>query len=270
MDIERTLRNVVASSAAAGVRKPGEFCWFNMITPRPAEACQFFGALLGWTFHVVPNMYGYIVQIDGHDIGGLWDQNAPNTPKDTPAFIGVMVKVESADAASAQVTRLGGSARPAFDIADVGRMAVCHDPNGAQFDVWEPKKNRGTDVDNRLRGAPSWFESRTSDVARATAFYAELFGWKPEVVTPTGMSYTTFQRGGTYVAGMVQCPPEMKEKSHWATFFNADDVDATTRQARELGATVCMPPTDIPGIGRFAALTSPQGVPFQIIKYVRV
>jgi predicted enzyme related to lactoylglutathione lyase len=177
-----------------------------MITPRPAEACEFFGALLGWTFTGVPGMHGYTVHVAGHNIGALWDQNGPNTPKGTPAFIGVMVKVESADAACKQVAKLGGTARPAFDVMDVGRMAVCTDPNGAQFDVWEPKKNPGTDVDNRLHGAPSWFESRTTDVARATAFYSGLFGWKPEEVSPPGMSYTTFKRGGTYVGGMVQLP----------------------------------------------------------------
>ena len=30
-------------------------------------------------------------------------------------------------------------------------MAVCFDPNGAQFDVWEPKKSPGTDVDTSLQ-----------------------------------------------------------------------------------------------------------------------
>ena len=271
MEIEEALRKVVSSSVATGVRKPGEFCWFNMITPRPAEACEFFGALLGWTFTEVPGMYGYTAQVAGRNIGGLWDQNGPNTPKGTPAFIGVTVKVESADAACEQVTKLGGTARPAFDVMDAGRMAVCTDPNGAEFDVWEPKKHPGTDVDNRLHGAPSWFESRTTDVKRATAFYSSLFGWKPEQVAPPGMSYTTFKRDGTYVGGMLQRPPEMKDvPPHWAIFFNANDVDAAARKAAELGAQVCMPPTDIPGIGRFCALTSPQGVPFQLIKYVTV
>jgi predicted enzyme related to lactoylglutathione lyase len=214
-------------------------------------------------------MYGYTAQVGGRKIGALWDQNGPNTPKGTPAFIGVTVKVESADAACEQVTKLGGNARPPFDVMDAGRMAVCSDPNGAQFDVWEPKKHPGTDVDNRLHGAPSWFESRTTDVERATAFYSSLFGWKPEEVAPPGMRYTTFKQGETYVGGMLQCPPEMKDvPPHWATFFNANDVDAAARKAAELGAQVCMPPTDIPGIGRFCVLTSPQGVTFQLIKYV--
>jgi predicted enzyme related to lactoylglutathione lyase len=32
------------------IRNPGEFCWINMLTPQPAEACTFFEKLLGWTY----------------------------------------------------------------------------------------------------------------------------------------------------------------------------------------------------------------------------
>jgi predicted enzyme related to lactoylglutathione lyase len=271
IETEKALHQVVSSSVATGVRKAGEFCFFNMLTPRPKEACEFFGALLGWTFTEVPGLHGYMVQIGGRNIGGLWDLNGPQTPKDAHAFIGVSIKVDSADAVAERINKLGGTARPPFDVMDAGRMSVCHDPTGAEFDVWEPKQHLGTDVDNRIEGAPSWFESHTSDVERASAFYAEVFGWKPEVVTPPGMKYTTFRRGGTYVGGMVQCPMVMKGvKPHWATFFNSNDVDASARKAAALGATVVMPPSDIPGIGRFCVLTSPQGVTFELIKYVAV
>ena len=58
-----------------------------------------------------------------------------------------MVKVESADATADKVNALGGKAMPPFDIMQNGRMAVCFDPNGAQFDLWQPKKEPGTDVD---------------------------------------------------------------------------------------------------------------------------
>ena len=32
-----------------GIRKPGEFCWINVITPQPDAAREFFAAVLGWT-----------------------------------------------------------------------------------------------------------------------------------------------------------------------------------------------------------------------------
>ena len=85
-----------------GIRKPGEFCWINMLTPQPAEARAFFGKLLGWTYVEMPGM-GYRMQVDGSDIGGLFDLTSPNTPPGTPPLIGVMVKVDSADATGEKV-----------------------------------------------------------------------------------------------------------------------------------------------------------------------
>jgi len=54
---------------------------------------------------------------------------------------------------------------------------------------------------------------------------------------------------------------------HWATYFTVDDADATAREATQLGATLCLPPQDIPGVGRFCGITSPQGVTFFAVKY---
>ncbi len=132
-----------------------------------------------------------------------------------------MVKVESADATVAKVTALGGKAMPAFDIMDQGRMAVCFDPNGAAFDVWQAKQGPGMSADTSQHGAPSWFETMTTDVDRAAAFYAGLFGWTPEAMPMPGMTYTTFKLGADYVAGMMAITPEMGAMPpHWGTYFH--------------------------------------------------
>jgi uncharacterized protein len=251
-----------------GTRKTGEFCWINMLTPQSAEARTFFGELLGWTYVEMSGIIGHSVEVGGRSIGGLFDLAAPNTPKGTPPFIGVMVKVESADAACEKVTSLGGTAEPAFDIRDQGRMAVCTDPNGAEFDVWEPKKLLGTDADSNHHGAPSWFETMTTDVDRAAKFYSGLFGWTPEMMPMPGSNYTTFKLGTAYVAGMMRITPRMGEpRPHWATYFTVKDVDETAREAVKLGAQLCVPVRDVPGIGRFRGITSPRGVTFYVIEY---
>ena len=252
-----------------GTRKAGDFCWVNMLTPEPAKARAFFGKLLGWTYVELPGM-GHRVQVDGHDIGGLFDLAGPNCPTGTPPHIGVMLKVSSADATGDKVISLGGQAQPAFDIMDQGRMAVCTDPNGAAFDVWEPKKGLGMDADSEHHGAPSWFESMTTDVPRASKFYATMFGWTPETMSMPGMEYTTFKLGSEFVAGMMAITPEMgKIPPHWGTYFTVKDVDATAREAVELGATLFVPPQDVPNIGRFSGIKSPQGVMFFAIQYKR-
>jgi uncharacterized protein len=257
------------ASRATGLRKVGEFCWINMLTPQPAEARAFFGPLLGWTYIELAGI-GHGVQVGGRHVGGLFDLHGPNTPPGLQPQIGVMVKVDSADATAAKVTALGGQAKPAFDIMDHGRMACCTDPNGAEFDVWEPKTMPGTDVDSTLHGAPSWFETLTTDVDRATSFYTDLFGWTPEVNHAPGFAYTTFKLGGAYVSGLMPITPQMGNlQPHWGVYFTVTDADATARQALDLGGKLCVPVCAIPGVGRFAGVLSPQGVPFYVIEYTR-
>jgi len=249
------------------VRSPGEFCWINIITPMPAEAMDFFAELLDWTFFEMPGV-GHGIKVAGRDIGGIFDQHGPNTPPGIPPHIGVMVKVESADATAARVTELGGKAVPPFDVFDAGRMAVCFDPNGAAFDLWETKAMPGTDVAPSSPGAPCWFETLTTDTARATEFYGRLFGWtttaKPSA--EPGAAYTEFALGGRPVAGMMRILPHMGEfPPHWAVYFTASDVDDVARRTVELGGTVCVPPRDIPGVGRFCGPISPHGVAFHVL-----
>jgi predicted enzyme related to lactoylglutathione lyase len=184
-----------------------------------------------------------------------------------------MMKVESADAVADKVTSLGGQAKPAFDIMDQGRMAVCFDPNGAEFDVWQPKKGPGTDVDSTLHGAPSWFETLTTDVDRATAFYSGLFGWTPEPMESPALgliNYTVFKLGNAPVAGMLQITPQMGNMPpHWATYFTVSDADQTLREALELGAKICVTMKEVPSVGRICGITSPQGVTFYVIEYTQ-
>ncbi len=253
---------------AARARNAGEFCWINMLTPQPEAARAFFAKILGWTYSEIPGM-GHAIAVGGHAVGGLFDLAGPNTPPGTPPHIGVMVKVASADATAAKVTALGGKARPPFDVMAQGRMAVCFDPNGAAFDVWEPRQGPGTDVDGALHGAPSWFETMTTDVDRAIPFYAALFGWTPEKMAMDDYTYTVFKMGELPVAGMMSITPAMGAMPpHWGTYFTVNDVDAAARDATALGATTCVPPQDIPNVGRFCGITSPQGVTFFAIRYL--
>jgi predicted enzyme related to lactoylglutathione lyase len=53
----------------------------------------------------------------------------------------------------------------------------------------------------------------------------------------------------------------------WTVYFLVDDPDEAAAKAVELGGQVCLPPTDVPGVGRLCALKSPQGVFFHAIRY---
>ncbi len=254
---------------ATGTRRAGDFCWINMLTPKPTEAREFYRTLLGWDYVEMPGM-GHRIQVGDVDIGGIFDVNGPNTPPGARATIGVMVKVANADATCAKVTSLGGVAKAAFDIMRAGRMAVCTDPTGVEFDIWEAKNMQGTMVDSAVHGAPSWSELYTSDDARADMFYCELFGWASTSESFLGLSYTTFSLDGIDVAGMMQLSAEMGAMPpRWVTYFTVDDVDEAARLAVSLGATLCVNLHDVPGIGRFCGIVSPQGIVLYVIQRKR-
>lgn len=252
----------------AGMRKPGDFCWINMLTPRPKESLDFYSRLLGWTFGEIPGL-GYSIRVGGKDIGGLFDTVSPQTPNGTAPMIGVMVKVKSADETVARVRALGGKADQPFDIVDAGRMAVCHDPLGAQLDIWEPKRMQGTEVDTRTPGAPTWFESITSDTGRAGKFYSDLFGWTSRVQRMTDFDYTSFLHAGDPIAGMMEILPRMGAmKPAWWVYFTVEDAGLAAQRAVELGGKICLPMMDIPEVGRCCGVVSPQGVTFYVIQYL--
>jgi hypothetical protein len=44
-----------------------------------------------------------------------------------------------------------------------------------------------------------------------------------------------------------------------------DDVDDRAAKVKELGGTVCVPPTDIPNVGRFCVINDPTGAAVSLI-----
>ena len=60
------------------IRRPGEFCWINMLTAQPQAAREFFSQLLGWTYFEIPGI-DHGIQVGGREVGGLFDLEGPNT-----------------------------------------------------------------------------------------------------------------------------------------------------------------------------------------------
>lgn len=254
-----------------GTRRYGDFCWISLMTPDPDRAASFFQKLFGWSYsEAVPG--GRLIHVDGRMAGMLMDL-AKCLPG-AEAGIDVMIKVADAEALVARINALGGRAEPAFDVMDNGRMAMCWDPTGGHFNLWQPRAKDGAECDPGAPGAPTWFELLTDDPERAVRFYTELFGWQAVAQQPApGMTYTIFKHGGTDIAGAMRFMPDKmgsiaKIPPHWGTYFAVRNTDDTVRLAKEQGAEVCVAPHDIPEVGRFALLKSPQGVPFHVITFL--
>ncbi|MDX9722420.1 MAG: VOC family protein [Myxococcota bacterium] len=103
-----------------------------------------------------------------------------------------------------------------------------------------------------------WYDLMTKDPEASLAFYTELIGWTSSVMDLGGVPYTLLSAGERMIGGVMgledaQLPP------HWIGYVQVEDIEATCQLAEELGGKVCVPPTEIPGIGRFAVLTDPLG-----------
>lgn len=117
-------------------------------------------------------------------------------------------------------------------------------------------------------GAIVWRETMTTDLARTTAFYTELFGWKTKDADmgPMGI-YRLFSAGEKQVAGSMQIGPDMKGvPSCWVQYISVTDVDAAAERVTANGGKILMGPADIPNVGRFVMITDPQGAAVALYK----
>jgi predicted enzyme related to lactoylglutathione lyase len=118
--------------------------------------------------------------------------------------------------------------------------------------------------DSTVRGRFVWHELVTTDPKSAGAFFSRIIGWKPK---PWGNdnSYTLFMSGSHQRAGLMTIPEEARKEGappSWLTYIGTPNVDETARLATSLGATIKMPPADIPTVGRYAVMADPQGAVF--------
>ncbi|HEV2706577.1 MAG TPA: VOC family protein [Pyrinomonadaceae bacterium] len=113
-----------------------------------------------------------------------------------------------------------------------------------------------------------WNELSSTDVEAAKKFYAELLGWRYKGGDVEGFAYTEFipAGGDKPIGGMFQMGKEFGDApSHWMAYVSVADVDASARRAEELGGKVCVPPTDIPNVGRFCVINDPSGATLSLV-----
>lgn len=245
--------------------EPGTFSWSELGTTDSAAAKRFYEELFGWTYADTPGapdmVYTSILK-RGKSVGGLYQMG--ERQKGMHSHWMPYVSVASADQSAGKVKGLGGEVKmPAFDVRDLGRMAVLSDPAGAMFSIWEPRKNPGAAV-VREPGTLTWNELHTNDTKKAASFYGGLFGW----TVKTGGDYTEFVRAdGTPVGGMMEIRKEWGPvPPNWLTYFAVENCDSSTARAGSQGGGSVLPPMDIPGIGRFSILRDPQGAVFALFQ----
>lgn len=252
------------------------FSWHDLMTPDLKASHRFYTALFGWVTKEHEGelaQAGYVHWMTAttmatttageRGIGGMMKLDpSEGVP---PHWIGD-VAVESVDEAVAHAQAAGGTVHVApQDASEMVRFAVVGDPQGA---VTAPYAHRRPEPEAPAMPSPGtfcWDELHTSAPEAAAAFYERFYGWRAEAMPMGDGTYWIFKHGEAQVGGMMALAPGAPGP-HWLAYVGVEDADATAARAVELGGKTLVPPTDIPGIGRFAVLMDSVGAVFGILQ----
>src|SRR4051794_22705609 len=220
---------------------PGTFSWAELLTSDADAAKAFYTSVFGWEYRDNPVGEGQVYSTamrDGKNVAALY-------ASEQPPHWNCYATVESADAAAARASELGATvAAEAFDVMDVGRMAVIVDPVGAALCLWEPKLHIGATLVN-APGAMTWNDLITPDPTDSARFYGELFGWTTEEIPGAG-GYRVIKNGEHENGGMVPMDPRMgSTPPTWMPYFGHEDLERLLEEVAGLGGQVLNGPTRI-------------------------
>lgn len=117
------------------------------------------------------------------------------------------------------------------------------------------------------QGTPIWYELMTTDADGAQKFYADVVGWSIAPFPGGESEYRILTApDGQGAGGLMTIPEGAPMKPGWLGYIGVDDVDAMAEKVMQKGGAVHMGPQDIPGVGRFAFVTDPQGMAFYIMR----
>jgi predicted enzyme related to lactoylglutathione lyase len=243
----------------------GALCWADLMTDDPEAARAFYGRLFDWSFDVGGPETGHYAMCKrgGKPVAGLGAKppGAPFPAAWTPYF-----STSDLDRTLAKLTAEGGSIRMGpMDVLQEGRMAVCGEPTGGTFGLWQPGRHIGAQLIDEP-GSLAWNELNTRDLERARRFLVALFGYEARRL-PGGMTYDTLHLGERTIGGILQMDEHWPAQvpPHWMIYFAVPQIEATTRDIRALGGKVCVPPFETP-YGVISVLEDPGGAVFSAVQ----
>ena len=99
-------------------------------------------------------------------------------------------------------------------------------------------------------------EIPAADVPSAGKFYEDLFGWKLHHAAE--FDYTMWEDGSGSGGGFVKVD-DNNPVGQVLVYYDSDDIEADLRKVEQLGGSVVMPKTEIPGTGWYGVFKDPTG-----------
>ena len=247
------------------------FVWYDLISSNRAASRDFYAKVAGWKsepFGGPGSAYDMFLTESG-PVGGVTELGEKLEQMGVPPHWMGYVKVADVDKAAVQAKELGGSImKEAFDIPQVGRIAILLDPQGAAIGIFAPEKGGEALGDDQKPGEFSWHELLTSDAEAGLAFYEKLFGWeKTEAMdTGDGTMYQMYKEPSMGVSlGGVMKKPEMMPQSAWLYYIKVGSLDTALGAVTDGGGKVMHGPMEVPGGDRVAQCADPQGAAFALV-----
>lgn len=242
--------------------EPGTFSWVDLSTDDVGSSKAFYGELLGWEYedNEIPGGGVYTMcRLQDDSVAAMMQQD------EHPGHWNSYVTVASADETTAKAKQLGAHVfEEPFDVMDAGRMAVLADPTGAVLCVWEARNHIGAGRVNDP-GCLSLNQLNTREPERATAFYADLFGWEIGQVVEDP-PYWGINNNGWLNGGIKELSKgDTSTTSHWLVYFTTDDIDESASKITDLGGKITSPRMDIAS-GRILVAQDPQGATFALFE----
>ena len=241
-------------------------CWTELAANDASVAKSFYSSLFGWELADIPLPEGAysMFSFNGEALGAMYGVN------DEMHFVvpgwNIYFAVTNLDTVLEALQENGAIVRTGpHQVGEAGRMAMVSDLEGASFCLWEAGNHQGATLFGELNSL-CWVELACREDTAALNFYQQALGWQSRNLEMEGMSYTELEQGEIAFGGIMPMTEEWGEvPSHWMPYFRVEDCDLIAARAQELGAEICVTPTEIAGVGRFAVINDPQGAVFSVI-----
>ena len=244
--------------------------WYELMTRDPLAARRFYGAVVGWKIDESAPAgssmeYRMIAAGDGV-VGGVFTLTEDMCRHGAAPCWMMYLGVDDVDACVSAISAAGGSVpMAAFDVADVGRIAMVADPQGAHFYVMRASgDNLSAACDPDRVGHGAWHELHAADGPKATDFYATYFGWHPSSgvdMGPMGM-YQLMAIEGRDIGGIMT--DGQFARPAWLVYFRVDGIEHAARRIVDAGGQVIHGPMEVPGGGWIVNARDPEGVMFAL------
>jgi predicted enzyme related to lactoylglutathione lyase len=225
------------------------FCWTELSTADLARSARFYRSVFGWEcverkMHV---SYGRaldysLFMLGQRNVAGLHAQiGAQRQQGARPAWLSYIL-VSEVDPLAARAVLLGGKLlAPPLDVADLGRLAILSDPQGARLGLWQGLR---LGAGFQVRGEPgcaAWFEHVSGDPAAAARFYSELTGVPVRRAGPSDDRRWVLGAAAP-LAGFSPDSQPSPLPPQWVVCFQVDDGQAACEKVVRANGTILMAP----------------------------